>query len=341
MTYSTSLIFSQRYFKSQFFIFFVVFFLGLFLSNIAQAYRTEFKVAQDGSGDFRSIQAAVNAAKSFPDKDIHIYIEAGIYEEKVVVWEWNTRLSVVGAGRDKTIIRWNDHFEKMQLDRNSTFHTASLRIEANDFYASDLSVENSAGPVGQAIALSVNADRALFERVAVRGHQDSLYVTGENKRVLFRDCYIEGTVDFIFGGALAVFDSCQIHSRSDSYITAASTHEGQAAGLVFLHSSLTADEGVSKVYLGRPWRVYAQTAFLNCEMGAHISPAGWHDWDKRQAHETAFYAEFESGGAGAVPAERVSWSRQLSAQEAERFLPESLLARTGEPAWFRARGTSE
>lgn len=337
VTDSTSLVFLQRCFKFQFLNLLVVFLLGFCLSNTAQAYRTELKVAQDGSGDFRSIQAAVNAAKSFPDEDIHIYVEAGIYEEKIVVWEWNTRLSVIGAGRDKTIIRWNDHFEKMQLGRNSTFHTASLRVEANDFYASDLSVENSAGPVGQAIALSVNADRAQFERVAVRGHQDSLYVTGENNRILFRDCYIEGSVDFIFGGALAVFNRCQVHSKGGSFITAASTHEGQAAGLVFLHSRLTAEAGVHEVYLGRPWRVHAQTVFINCAMGAHILPAGWHDWNKVQAHETSFFAEFQSSGPGASPEDRVSWSRQLNTHEAEKFLPETLLARPGEPAWFRVR----
>lgn len=315
----------------------VILLAGIFLTGSAQGYRTEIRVAQDGSGDFKSIQAAVDAAKSFPDKDIHIFIDAGIYREKVVVGEWNTRLSLIGAGRDETIIRWNDHFEKMQRGRNSTFLTASLSVEANDFYASDLSVENSAGQVGQAIALSVNGDRVLFERVAVRGNQDSLYVAGEKNRVLFRNCHIEGTVDFIFGGALAVFDSCRIHSLGDSYITAASTVEGQAAGLVFINSALTAGPGVSKVFLGRPWRPHAQTVFLNCSMEDHILPAGWNDWDKPQAQETVLYAEFESSGPGAAPEERVSWSKQLSAVEAKKFFPGTLLVKPGEPEWFRAR----
>jgi pectinesterase len=309
----------------------------LLASANAQAYQTEFRVALDGSGDFDSIQAAINAAKSFPDQDIRIFVGPGVYEEKVVVWEWNTRLSLTGAGRDITVVRFGDHFEKMQLGRNSTFHTATLRVEANDFHASDLSVENSAGPVGQAVALSVNADRALSDRVAVRGYQDSLYATGETSRVLFRDCYVEGSVDFIFGGALAVVERCQIHSRADGYITAASMREGQLAGLVFVDSRLTADEVVSKVYLGRPWRAHAQTVFLNCEMGAHILPAGWHDWENPQARAITFYAEFGSRGPGASADQRVNWSKQLSADEAAGFAPARLLSRPGERTWFTPR----
>lgn len=311
--------------------------LGIFSCSGAADFRTEISVALDGSGDFRSIQSAINATKSFPDTDIRIVVGPGIYTEKVVVWSWNTRLSILGAGRDKTVIRWGDHFDKMQMGRNSTFHTASLSVEADDFYAGDLTVENSAGPVGQAIALSVNADRVLFERVVVRGDQDSVYVGGENNRVLFRDCYIEGTVDFIFGGALAVFEQCEIHSKADSYITAASTFQGQSAGLVFIDSRLTADAGVSEVYLGRPWRIYAQTVFLNCYMGPHVLPAGWHDWEKQAAHETALYAEYQSSGEGAAPDKRVSWSRQLTAGESQSFTTGHLLTRDGEDQWFRVR----
>jgi pectinesterase len=310
---------------------------AVLFSTALHAYETEFRVSLDGSGDFDSIQAAVNASKSFPDQDIRIFVGAGVYEEKVVVWAWNTRLSLIGVGRDATIIRWNDHFDKMQLGRNSTFHTATLRVDADDFYASDLSIENSAGPVGQAIALSVDADRVLFERVALRGHQDTLYLSGENKRVLLRNCLVEGTVDFIFGGALAVLDHCDIHSMGDGYITAASTAAGQAAGIVIVDSRLTAEQGVSRVYLGRPWRDHAQTVFLNCEMGPHILSAGWDDWGRPEAHRTTYYAEFSSHGKGGSAADRVDWSKQLSAEEAARFKPELLLSRPGERDWFKAR----
>lgn len=306
-------------------------------ADCAQSYETRLTVALDGSGDFRTIQAAIDAAKSFPEHEIQIRIAPGLYVEKVVAWGWNTRLSLLGAGADRTIIRWDDYFERIDRGRNSTFHTATLRVEGNDFHAADLAIENTAGPVGQAIALSVDADRALFERVLVRGHQDTLYVTGENRRVLFRECRVEGTVDFIFGGALAVFERCEIRSRGDGYITAASTPAGQAAGLVFIDSRLTAEPGIDTVYLGRPWRLDAQAAFLRCEMGAHIVPAGWNDWDKPEAHQRSVFAEYLSRGPGGAPDDRVDWSRQLDADQAERFEVERLLARPGERDWFRPR----
>lgn len=306
----------------------------LFLGE-AHAYETRIQVATEG-GDFRSVQAAINAAKSFPDRRITIYIGPGVFEEQVVVWEWNTRLTLAGSGRGKTVLRWSAHFDSVNLGRNSTFHTSTLRVDAGDFQARDITIENRAGPVGQAIALSVNADRVLFERVNVKGYQDTLYLTGENNRVLFRDCMIEGTVDFIFGGALAVFDRCRLHSVGKGYVTAASTFEGQAAGFVFRDCRLTANDGVSGVYLGRPWRDHAQTVFLDCEMGAHIAPEGWHDWGRPESHERVIFAEFESRGAGASAGTRTPWSRQLTAQEAEAYELRRLLQRSGEANWFGA-----
>jgi pectinesterase len=301
---------------------------------VAEPYPVEFRVSPDGTTAYTSIQAAIDDAKSFPDRDIRIVLAPGIYEEKVVVWEWNTRLSLIGAGRENTVIRWDDHFERMDRGRNSTFHTATLRVESNDFRAFDLTVVNSAGPVGQAIALSVNADRVVFERVALRGHQDTLYLTGEGNRALFRDCLVEGSVDFIFGGALAVFENCEIRSLAAGYVTAASTPADQAAGFVFLDSRLTAAPGVSNVYLGRPWRDHAQTVFLRCEMGGHVLPEGWHDWGRPEARDTVHYAEFDSRGAGGRRDGRVSWSRQLDAQTAAALEPERLLLRAGEAPWF-------
>lgn len=314
---------------------------GLLLASVlsqtlaaAESYPTELRVAADGSAAYTSIQAAINDAKSFPERDIRIMLAPGVYEEKVVVWAWNTRLSLVGAGRENTVIRWDDHFDRVNKGRNSTFHTATLRVEANDFRASDLTVVNGSGPVGQAISLSVNADRAVFERVALHGYQDTVYVTGEDNRMLFRDCLVEGTVDFIFGGALAVFDDCEIRSLAAGYVTAASTPAGQRAGLVFVDSRLTAAPGVSDVYLGRPWRDNAQTVFLRCEMGGHIHAEGWHDWNRAEARDTVQFAEFNSRGPGGSSHRRVPWSRQLDVKSAESFEPERLLLRAGEPPWF-------
>lgn len=278
----------------------------------AGAYETELVVARDGSGDYASIQAAIDAAKGFPWDDITIYIKAGVYEEKVNVYAWNTRLRLIGEGIDKTVIRFGDYFDKMAKGRNSTFHTYTMRVAGNDFVAKDLSIENTAGPVGQAVALHVEADRAAFFNVAVRGHQDTLYVAGEGHRSYFENCEISGTVDFIFGEGTAYFHSCDIQSlRSDSYITAASTPVSQTFGLVFDQCRFTALAEVSGVYLGRPWRRHARTVIVNSELGAHIRAEGWHDWDDPQKQSTAFYAEANNRGPGAVTTKRVPWVRDI------------------------------
>jgi len=295
----------------------------------------EIRVSKAGHGDHTSIQAAIDAAKAFPDKRIAIYIEDGVYHEKVQVYEWNTKLSLIGESNENTLITYGDHFDGIARGRNSTFHTATLQVDGDDFHAENITVENTAGPVGQAIALAVNADRASFYNSRFLGHQDTIYLTGEDNRQYFKNCYIEGTTDFIFGRATAVFDNCQIHSKSDSYITAASTPEGTDHGLVFIGSRLTADEQVSSVYLGRPWRPYAKTVFINSYMGSHIHPKGWHNWSKPGAEATSFYAEFDNQGPGSSLKERVSWQKKLCAAEAKNYTPEHILGSTTYPFWYK------
>lgn len=304
----------------------IVLFSGLLTSvAFAQGYETELVVAKDGSGDYSSIQAAIDDAKSFPYERITIYIKNGVYKEKVKVHSWNTKLSLIGESKDSTIITWDDYFDKINRGRNSTFHTYTLLVEANDFHAKNLTIENSAGDVGQAVALHIDADRVSIQNCKILGNQDTVYLTGEGKRQYFKDCYIEGTTDFIFGGATGLFEGCQIHSKKDSYITAASTPEGHQYGFVFKNSTLTADENVSKVYLGRPWRNYARTVFMNTEMGDHILADGWHNWNKPEAESSVFYAEYENTGLGFKPAERVEWSYQLNREEAEKYSKEEIL----------------
>ncbi|WP_185957354.1 pectinesterase family protein [Gracilimonas mengyeensis] len=281
--------------------------------------QTEYTVAKDGSGDFTSIQAAVDASKSFPPERITIYIKNGVYKEKVKVHSWNTYLTFEGESRDSTIITWDDYFDKIDRGRNSTFHTYTLLVEGNDFRAKNLTIENTAGEVGQAVALHLDADRVSIQNCKLLGNQDTVYLAGEGKRQYFNDCYIEGTTDFIFGGATAWFEDCRIHSKRDSYITAASTHQNQEYGFVFNNCRLTAEENVDKVYLGRPWRDHAKTVFMRCEMGSHVQPTGWHNWDKPEAEETVFYAEYENSGPGYQPMMRVNWSRQLSFEEAQKY----------------------
>jgi len=289
------------------------------LIPISAQDKFEITVSPDGSGDFTSIQAAIDACKAFPDQRVTIHLKNGIYREKVVVPSCNTSLSIIGEDPGKTIITWDDHFNKINRGRNSTFYTWTLKVEADDFYMENVTVENSAGPVGQAVALHVEGDRCVFMNCRILGNQDTLYTAGQNSRQMFSGCTIEGTTDFIFGAATAYFEKCIIHSKSDSFITAASTPKDKPYGYVFLQCRLTAADGVKKVYLGRPWRDYAKTVYLQCEMGAHIIPEGWSNWGGTQRDRTAFYAEFGNTGPGAATSGRVPWSHQLTKEEARQY----------------------
>lgn len=283
-------------------------------------------VSKDGSGDYLSVQEAINNAKSSPSQRIVIFIKNGIYYEKIKVPEWNTNISLIGESKENTIITYDDYFNKMNLGRNSTFYTYTLLVEADDFFATNLTIQNTSGEVGQAVALSVFSDRVVISNCNILGNQDTLYVSGEGNRQYFKNCYIEGTTDFIFGKATALFENSTIHSKKNSYITAASTPEGVEYGFVFKNCKLTADENVTDVYLGRPWRIFAKTVFINCEMGSHIKPVGWHNWSKPEAEKTSFYAEFKSIGEGANSKNRVKWSYQLRKSKAKKYTIENILA---------------
>ena len=283
-------------------------------------------VAQDGSGNYSTIQAAIDASKSFPDQRVTIFVKNGIYKEKIVVPAINTRLSIIGEDAERTIITWDDYFNKINRGRNSTFYTYTLLVIADDFVAENLTIENTAGAVGQALALYVKGDRCVFRNCKILGNQDTLYTDGLNSRQYFDGCYIEGTTDFIFGPATALFTNCTIHSKRDSYITAASTPEGKPFGYVFINCKITASPEAKKVYLGRPWRDYARTVFIKCEMGGHIVPAGWSNWSGTQRDKTAYYAEYGNTGPGADVSQRVTWSHQLTGEEAAKYTVKNILA---------------
>jgi pectinesterase len=288
-------------------------------SVVAQEYATKMVVSKDGTGDFTSIQAAINASKTYPWHDISIFVKNGVYAEKVEVYSWNTRIKLIGESKENTIITYGDHFNKINLGRNSTFHTYTLMVRGNDFSAQNLTIINSAGAVGQAVALHIEADRVSINNVAIKGHQDSLYLAGEGFRSYFKDCYIEGTTDFIFGEGTAMFEDCEVKSLSNSYITAASTPKNQAFGFVFNRVKLTASAAVDKVYLGRPWRHHAKTVFINSDLGLHIAPEGWQNWGDVSKQETVFYAEFNNSGQGTNSIKRVAWAHQLSQVEAQNY----------------------
>jgi len=301
--------------------FLLIYFLGLAQSNI----QYKIVVSKDGAGDYKTIQAAIDATKAFPDKRITIFIKNGVYKEKVRIPSWNSFLSLIGEDREKTIITWDDYFDKIGRGRNSTFSTYTLLVEADDFYAENLTVENSAGKVGQAVALHVEGNRCAFRNCRILSNQDTVYLTGENSNQFFSGCTIEGTTDFIFGSATAVFRKCKIVSKSDSYITAASTDKGKDFGFVFIGCELLAGEDARNVYLGRPWRPYAKTVFLKCFMDKHIKPEGWHNWNNEDAESRTFYAESENTGPGANTENRVKWSHTLTTKEAEAYTIDNIL----------------
>ncbi len=290
--------------------------LLVFSGLLTAQYAVELFVAADGSAEYTSIQAAIDATKAFPEQRITIHLKNGVYDEKVKVHAWNNRVTLLGEHPDSTIIRYGDYFDGIDRGRNSTFHTATLLVQGDNFRAENLTVENTAGQVGQAVAVAVEADRAEFVDCIFLGNQDTIYADGANARQYYRNCYIEGTTDFIFGGATALFEDCTIHAKSNSYLTAASTPRGRQFGFVFLDCKLTAAKGVDEVYLGRPWRSYARTVFINCELGDHIVPGGWDNWNDPDKEQTVFYAEYGNTGPGANPEDRVKWSRQLTPGEA-------------------------
>lgn len=285
-----------------------------------------FVVDANGSGNFTKIQDAINAARSYPDQRIVIYIKNGKYYEKVKIHAWNTKISLLGESKENTIITFDDHFKKMNVGRNNTFHTYTVLVEGNDFIAQNLTIENSSGEVGQAVALNVNANRVKIENCNLLGNQDTLYTSGEGTKNYFKNCYIEGTTDFIFGDATVLFENCTLHSKKDSYITAASTPQDSTFGYVFKNCKLTADASVKEVYLGRPWRIYAKTVFIDCTMEDHILPQGWHNWSKPEAEKTSFYAEYNCSGLGFQPQKRVQWSHQLTKNEAKKYTIETILS---------------
>jgi pectinesterase len=279
-------------------------------------------VSQDGSGDFQTIQAAINSMPDHSQVRLTITVKSGTYLEKLVIPSWKTKITLVGEDKDKTVITWNDYSGKGNLN---TFTSYTVLVQGNDFQAENITFENSAGTgVGQAVALHVQADRCVFRNCRMIGNQDTLYTGVDSSRQHYVDCYIEGTTDFIFGPATAVFENCHIHGKKNSYITAASTPQHKEFGYVFTNCKITASPETDKLYLGRPWRPFAKTVFLNCDLSESILPEGWHNWNKPDAERTSFYAEYKSTGSGARAAQRVAWSHQLTDEQAKDYTLENI-----------------
>ena len=292
--------------------------LLLLLSVVSAAWAQERQdtivVSRDGTGNFRTLQEAIESARAFMDYTVTIYVKNGVYKEKVIVPSWVENIDIIGEDRDKTIITYDDH---ANINKMGTFRTYTVKVEGSDITFKNLTIENNAAQLGQAVALHTEGDRLKFINCRILGNQDTIYTGAKFTRLYFKDCYIDGTTDFIFGPSTALFEDCIIHSKRNSYVTAASTPKEAKYGYIFKHCKLTAEPGVDKVYLGRPWRPYAYTLFIECELGKHIVLAGWHNWGKQSNEETARYMEYKNTGEGANASERVAWSKQLTKKEAE------------------------
>ena len=288
-------------------------------------------VARDGTGQFRNIDDAIEVCRAFMDYHKVIFVKRGVYKEKLIIPSWVDNIEICGEDRDNTIITYDDHanIKLPGTDRGmGTFRTYTLKIEGNGITLKNITIENNSARLGQAVALHTEGDRLVFINCRLLGHQDTLYTGKAGTRLYFHDCYIEGTTDFIFGPSTAWFENCEIKSKANSYVTAASTPADQPYGYVFNHCRLTASEGANKVYLGRPWRPYAYTLFMNCELGGHIRPEGWENWRNPENEKTARYLEYNNTGEGARKEQRVSWSRQLTKKEAQNITLETVFHQT-------------
>ena len=302
--------------------------------------RYDIVVDQTGHGDYMTVQEAINAVPNYSHEKITtILIKAGTYREAIDIPHTKFRMKIMGQGADKTILTYDRYAEQLWPDNDfkvGTSGSASIYIHSSYVTFEDITFENTAGEgkeIGQAVAVFTDGDFLFFHRCRFIGNQDTLYTYGRFgkdggiKRNYFLDCYIEGTTDFIFGPSIAYFENCHIHSKKNSYVTAASTLQGQKYGYVFKNCKLTADPGIDKCYLGRPWGAYAKTVFIACELGPHIVADGWHDWEKEGKPDTkknSYYAEYQNVGPGAK-GPRVKWAHTLTAKQAAEYTFEKVM----------------
>lgn len=316
-------------------------------------------IAADGTGDFPSVTQALASLPADSGGEITLYIHRGIYREQITLLR--PRTTLLGESPEDTVLAF-DLYARMPMEdgsRRGTFRTYSCLVDTHDVTFKNLTLANTAGPgpkVGQALALYADGDRLMFDNCRFLGNQDTLF-TGPlppkelepggfvgpkefspriNGRHYYRNCYIEGDIDFIFGSATAFFQSCEFFSKDiglpvNGYVTAASTPSGQPYGYVMKDCRFTGCCPPRTVYLGRPWRDYARTVLIDCFLDSHIHPEGWHDWNKPSARENCFFAEYNSSGPGAHMASRPDWIHRLSPRDLPLYTPEAVLS--GDDNW--------
>lgn len=308
--------------------------LGTGFAGNAHAERI-IRVALDSGADYTTIQAAVDSVPADNTEPTTIRIAAGAYHERVTVPRNKPYITFHGESAERTTIHAAVHAGTLGDDGKpvGTSGSATVYIHADDFAARDISFENRAGDVGQAVAMKITGDRAHFFRCRFIGWQDTLYANSPGRNY-FLQCHIEGRVDFIFGQSTAVFDRCTIHSKNGGCVTAPSTPADKPFGFVFLNCELTG-EGKGQALLGRPWRPHGAAAFIGCTMGGHIAPRGWDDWGDPANRQTARFIEADNLGPGADTAHREPWSRNLPTTEIDNLSARRILS--GEDNWDPTR----
>jgi pectinesterase len=299
------------------------------LAGLAKRFETAdtriITVSADGSGDFNSIQDAVDSVVEHDSDGFVVLIKPGFYNQRVLIPKSRPLVILRGLDPFKTTISFNLNHEMLKPDGSDKYRSdcATLIAECPDLILENLTIENTFGPHPQALAAKLVTERAIAVNCRFLGGQDTLMAN--SGRQFYLNCYIEGGTDFIYGYSQAVFDNCVIHSKESSHITAhAATEPNLPTGFVFYNCRVTTADG-TMTDLGRPWRPYAKVVYYDCWLDKGIKPAGWDNWRDPNREKTAFFAEFNSSGPGANPASRVKWSRQLTDADAQKFLPENFL----------------
>lgn len=303
--------------------------LGIVLTWVAAASaQKRITVAQDGSGSYKTVQAAINAVPDSSAKTVEIHIKPGTYKERIVIPKSKINITLIGDDANNTILTWDDYAGRKDSTGKDlgTSRSASFYAYGAGFTAKNITFENSAGPVGQALAIYVGADRATFINCRFLGFQDTILTNGIGCREYYYNCYIEGTVDFIFGPATALFEKCRIFCKKRGlYVTAASTPQTARYGYVFLKCDISGDAPDNTFALGRPWRPYAKVVYLKCNLSAVIKDTGWDNWRNAENEKTAYYAEYKNTGPGYQPDKRFPWSHQLTDDEAKNYTKKLIL----------------
>lgn len=304
--------------------------LILFSIQLSAEEKYDIVVDRNGRGHFRNIQQAIDSVRAFnPDGTITIFVRSGVYKEKLILPTHVCHVRLIGEDKENTVITYDDH---ANIDKMGTFRTYTFLIRGNDITLENLTIENTSLALGQAVALHLEGDRIILKNCRIISHQDTVYAARENQRQYFVDCWIEGTTDFIFGSSTCWFERCVIYCKKNSYITAASTPENVEFGFIFNNCKVVLAKGVDKLYLGRPWRPYAMTLFMNTELPEGILSEGWNNWRNPENEKTARYMEYNNTGKGCATSKRVKWAKVLSKKEAEEYTLKHVMK--GYDNWF-------